>query len=201
MIVSERLGQVVVRALAQRVHGGLHAGVRGQDDPHHLGIEIANPAQQIEAVTAVPEVQIEHRHVDLLLFENRQRHFGGVRLDYLVAVAAQQLRDDRAHQLFVLPPAGPGRVRRWKPARIAQCSSGGGQGNRVLCGFIGGQRNLNRGPFSDLTVDADGAAVGEHYALAQREPQTGARAGRFGGEERIEYALEVFAAGCQSRCR
>ena len=44
MVVGERLGDVVVGALVQRVHGRFHARVGGHDNAHHLGIEPAHAA-------------------------------------------------------------------------------------------------------------------------------------------------------------
>src|SRR5271157_4523729 len=102
MIVGERLGQVVVGALAQGVDRGLDARVRRQNDPHHLGIQVANLAQQVEAAAALAEVDVQDRDVDFLLLEDLQRDFGRVRFDHFVALAAQQLHDYRPHQLLVL---------------------------------------------------------------------------------------------------
>ena len=90
MIVGKRLGDVVVSALVQRLDRGFDAGVGGDDYPHHLGVEVAHLAQQVESAAAAGQVKIENREVDFFLFENLQRDLGRRRLDHLVALAAQR---------------------------------------------------------------------------------------------------------------
>ena len=107
MVVGERLGDVVVSALVQRLDRRLDAGVGGDDNSHHLGIEVAHLAQQIESAAAAGQVEVENREVDFLFFKNVQRDFRRRRFDDFVALAARELHDDRAHQRFVFDDQQP----------------------------------------------------------------------------------------------
>ena len=107
MIVGKRLGDVVVGALVQRLDRRLDAGVSGDDYAHHLGIELAHLAQQIESAAAAGQVKIENREIDFFFFEDVQRDFRRRRLHDLVALAARELHDDRAHQRFVFDDQQP----------------------------------------------------------------------------------------------
>ena len=91
----------------QRLDGGLDAGVRGDDDSHHLGVEFAHLAQQVEPAAAAGQVKVEDREIDFFFFEYMQRDFGRRRLHHLVALAARELHDDRAHQRFVFDDQQP----------------------------------------------------------------------------------------------
>ena len=91
----------------QRLDGGLDAGVGGDDYSHHLGIEFAHLAQQIESAAAAGQVKVENREIDFFFFEDAQRDLGGRRLHDLVAFAARELNDDRAHQGFVFDDQQP----------------------------------------------------------------------------------------------
>ena len=101
MIVGERLGDVVVGALLQRLDGGFDAGVGGDDNRHHLAIDIAHFLEDVEAAAAAAQVQVENREVDFLFLENLPRNFARRRLDDFVALAAHQVDDDGTHQRFV----------------------------------------------------------------------------------------------------
>ena len=102
MVVGERLGDVVVGALVQRVYRRLDAGVGGHDNAHHFGIEPAHAAQQVQAAAAAAQIDVDYRKVDFFALEDSQRGFRRVRFENRVAFAAQQLRDNRAHQILVL---------------------------------------------------------------------------------------------------
>ena len=76
MIVGERLGDVVVGALVQRVHRRFDAGVGGHDDAHHFGIELAHlRLSKIEAAAAAAQVEVEYREVDFFFLENVPARF------------------------------------------------------------------------------------------------------------------------------
>src|ERR1700693_373498 len=102
MIVGERLRDVVVGALAQRLDRGLDTGVGGDDNAHHFGIELVHLAQQVKAAAAATQVEVEDREIDLFALEDAQGGVGGAGLENFVALAAQELHANRAHQLLVL---------------------------------------------------------------------------------------------------
>ena len=107
MIVGERLGDVIVGALMQRLDRGFDARVGGDDDAHHLGVELAHPAQQIESAAAAGEVEVQDREIDFFLLEDSQRDFSGRRFHDFVAFAARELHDDRTHQRLVFDHQEP----------------------------------------------------------------------------------------------
>src|ERR1700688_4788597 len=102
MVVGERLGDVVVGALVQRVYRRLDAGVGGHYNSHHLRIERAHAAQEVQAAAAPAQVDVDYRKVDFFALEDSQRDIGRVGLEDRIALAAQQLRNYRAHQILVL---------------------------------------------------------------------------------------------------
>ena len=55
----------------------------------------------METARAAAEIEIEDRQVDIFALEDLQRGVGELRLGHFVAFAAQELHDDRAHQLLV----------------------------------------------------------------------------------------------------
>src|SRR5713101_7053008 len=101
MIVGEGLGDVVVGAFAQGLDRRLDTGVCGDDDAHQFGVEVAHPPQQIEAAATAAQVKVENRQIDFLAIEDSEGACRGVGFKHLVSLAAQQLDDDRAHQLLV----------------------------------------------------------------------------------------------------
>ena len=101
MIIREWLGDVVVGALLQRLHRGFDAGIGGDDDRHHLAVDIAHFFEHVESAAASAQVQIENREVDFLLLENLPCNLTRRCFDNFVAFAAHQIDDDRAHQRFI----------------------------------------------------------------------------------------------------
>src|SRR5277367_1825006 len=60
--------------------------------------------------------------------------------------------------------------------------------------FLGGrQRNRDRGAAPDFAVDANRTLVRQDHPLAQRQPESHARACGLGGEEWVEYPLQMLA--------
>src|SRR6516162_5159652 len=97
MIIGKGLGDVVVGAFAQGLDRRLDARVCGNDDAHHLGVEIPNAAQQIESAAATTQVQVENRHIDVLALKDAEGAIRTIGLEYFITLAAEQLSNNRAH--------------------------------------------------------------------------------------------------------
>src|SRR5579885_1316079 len=101
MLVGEGLGDVVVGALVQRFHRGLDARVGGDDDPHQLLIAVAKLAEQLDAIAAAGQVEVEDGDIDLFALEDVEGKLRGWRFEDFVSVAARELDDNRPHQRFI----------------------------------------------------------------------------------------------------
>ena len=142
LVVVEVLGDVVIRAVLHRLHGGLDL-VDGRDhDALDQAVVLLDDAQDVEAADA-RQADVEQHHIDVLLAEQRQ---GGLaardREDPVVALAGWR----RAC------PACPDRRRRsgrsWRAGmNLRHCIRGARRGTAVRDVIaVGGDVTAVRGP-------------------------------------------------------
>ena len=94
------LDQVIEQTDADGFHGRIHRGVAGHQDAVGARRDLANLAQEIEAV-AVFQAEIGHHDIKRVAFERLMRLQGGAGAEDGVALARQVI-DEHATQLFVV---------------------------------------------------------------------------------------------------
>ena len=100
LVVVEFLGDVVIRAVLHRLHGGLDLLNRGDHDHFDQAVVLLDDAEHLEAADA-RQAHVEQQQVDVLLVQHGQRGFAA--RDAQHAVLALENRGQRvAHPLIVV---------------------------------------------------------------------------------------------------
>ena len=95
----EVLGEVVVRAVAHRLDGGVEILVGGDDDDLDVRVVLLDDLQDLEAADA-RQADIEHHQVDVLFFHDLQRGLAGG--GFQNAEVAPEKRQQRFAHPFVI---------------------------------------------------------------------------------------------------
>ncbi len=123
-VVVEVLGDVVIRPVLHRLHGGLDFVDRRDHDALDQAVVLLDDAKDVEAADAWQADVLQH-HVDFLLAEERQRGFAARnRQDPIVP--SEDRRDRVAHALIVVADQDGFRGRRHEKARLYQVATPAG---------------------------------------------------------------------------